>query len=136
MNVLSPVLVFNPIAMYLCTSERDFEAVQKAEGFVDDDGFLAGGALGSTALYHLGDRAITVVSLRVSPEAVSVLVHESVHVWQNYVMATGEKDPSREFEAYSIEGIFSTLYKEYQKAERRYNMAAKKKGGKGGKKGC
>lgn len=133
MNVLSPVLVINPIAMYLCTSERDFEAVQKAEGFVDDDGFLSGGALGSTALYSLGGRAVSIVCVRVSDDAVSVLVHESVHVWQNYVMAIGEKEPSREFEAYSIECIFSTLYAEYQKAERRFNMAAKKKGG---KKGC
>lgn len=135
MNVLSPVLVINPIAMYLCTSERDFEAVQKTEGFMDGDGFLTG-SLGSTSLYALGDRTVVVVCVRPGPDAVSILVHESVHVWQNYVTTIGEKEPSREFEAYSIEGIFSVLHDAYTKTERRLTMAAKKKGGKGGKKGC
>lgn len=135
MNALSTVLVAHPFALYLCTSERDFQAVQKTEGFVDGDGFLTG-SLGSTSLYPLGDRTVVVVCVRPGPDAVSILVHESVHVWQNYVMTIGEKEPSREFEAYSIEGIFSVLHDAYTKTERRLTMAAKKKGGKGGKKGC
>lgn len=46
------------------------------------------------------------VAIPTTPE---YLVHESVHVWQGYREFIGEAKPSDEFEAYSIQGIFSTL---------------------------
>jgi hypothetical protein len=39
-------------------------------------------------------------------EKVALLVHESVHVWQEIRKRMGEKEPSSEFEAYSVQSIF------------------------------
>lgn len=40
---------------------------------------------------------------------VGLLAHESVHVWQAIQNYIGEKEPSREFEAYSIQRILQDL---------------------------
>lgn len=42
-------------------------------------------------------------------EKVALLVHESVHVWQEIRKRMGEKEPSLEFEAYSIQRIAEDL---------------------------
>ena len=46
----------------------------------------------------------------------STLVHESVHVWQGYREYIGEDRPSKEFEAYSVEGIFSELMRQFSES--------------------
>jgi hypothetical protein len=47
-------------------------------------------------------------------EKVALLVHESVHVWQEIRKRMGEKEPSCEFEAYSVQSIFLGLLSIYQ----------------------
>lgn len=42
-----------------------------------------------------------------------LLVHESVHIWQHWREHIGEKNPSYEFEAYSIQAISQTLMTAY-----------------------
>lgn len=59
-----------------------------------------------------------VVCLRVAPgissiQIASLLVHESVHVWQRFKDSIGETSPSREFEAYAIQAIAQRLMKAY-----------------------
>jgi hypothetical protein len=39
----------------------------------------------------------------------AMLVHESVHVWQMWRESIGESEPSKEFEAYSIQAIAQRL---------------------------
>lgn len=46
-----------------------------------------------------------------------LLVHESVHVWQFFADKIGEKSPSIEFEAYTIQEIFRNLMGEYKRQE-------------------
>ena len=53
------------------------------------------------------------VAIATTPE---YLVHEAVHVWQGYREFIGEHKPSDEFEAYSIQGIFSTLLLSYSQS--------------------
>lgn len=53
------------------------------------------------------------VAIATTPE---YLVHEAVHVWQGYREFIGERKPSDEFEAYSIQGIFSTLLLAYSQS--------------------
>jgi len=55
-------------------------------------------------------------------EAINVLVHESVHVWQEMCREIGEENPGAETEAYHIQCIFSQLYDHY--------LESKKKNGK------
>lgn len=47
-------------------------------------------------------------------EKAALLVHESVHVWQEIRKRMGEKEPSCEFEAYSVQSIFLGLLGIYQ----------------------
>lgn len=46
-------------------------------------------------------------------EVAAALVHESVHVFQRLCDSIGEDQPSREFEAYSIERIAETLMRDF-----------------------
>lgn len=46
-------------------------------------------------------------------EVACVLVHEAVHIWQWWMRYIGERDPSEEFEAYSIQGIAERLMEAY-----------------------
>ncbi len=46
-------------------------------------------------------------------EVACTLVHESVHVFQRLCDSIGESEPSREFEAYSIERIAERLMREF-----------------------
>lgn len=47
-------------------------------------------------------------------EIAGILVHEAAHVWQEVRLAMGEKSPSIEFEAYSMQVIFQELYSAFQ----------------------
>lgn len=61
---------------------------------------------------------ICIVTLRVRPGATGIqiaalLMHEAVHVWQVFCERIGENEPSKEFEAYSIQSIAQTLMQAY-----------------------
>lgn len=43
----------------------------------------------------------------------AILVHEAVHVWQEHCERIGERNPSPEFEAYSIQAISQRLMQAY-----------------------
>lgn len=62
----------------------------------------------------------SIVALRVKKKTdqtciVGLLVHESVHIWQHFKERIGEDNPSKEFEAYSIQAISQTLIEAYSK---------------------
>ena len=44
------------------------------------------------------------------------LVHEAVHIWQNLCEYIGEENPSKEFEAYTIQNITQRLFDAYKQA--------------------
>lgn len=50
---------------------------------------------------------------RKSEEIVGLLIHESVHIFQSYCEHIGEDKPSKEFEAYSIQGISQNLIRAF-----------------------
>ena len=69
---------------------------------------------GLAAVVCLGD-----VSRR-SPDGVAaLLVHEAVHVWQAFCGHIGEKSPSDEFEAYSIQSISYELLSAFARQSKR-----------------
>ena len=59
-----------------------------------------------------------IVALRRKPNmdpngVVGLLVHESVHIWQQFKAHIGENNPSSEFEAYVIQSIAQRLISDY-----------------------
>lgn len=52
---------------------------------------------------------------RDSIEVAGLLVHEAVHIWQEYLIHIGEKYPGVETEAYAIQRISMGLMSEYSR---------------------
>lgn len=52
-------------------------------------------------------------------QVASLLVHEAVHLWQEIKVAIGEREPSKEFEAYSVQRIFQELIYAYDSLKAR-----------------
>ena len=66
----------------------------------------------SLAIVQIGD-----TSKRTSVEIHGLLLHESVHVWQRIRQRMGERNPSTEFEAYSIQAIAQDLFAMFEESE-------------------
>ncbi len=64
------------------------------------------------AVVQLGD-----TSERNLIEVYGLLLHKAVHVWQKIKKLMGEREPSVEFEAYSIQAIAQDLFKMYEESE-------------------
>ena len=73
----------------------------------------------ATAHYIEGQRGLCVVVCmrdwqgRDPVEVAGLLVHEAVHVWQEYAEQIGEHEPGREQEAYAVQAIAQELMAEF-----------------------
>lgn len=67
---------------------------------------------GKYAVVQLGD-----TSEQSAIEIYGLLLHESVHIWQKVRERMGEKAPSSEFEAYSIQSIAQDLFYAFEESE-------------------
>lgn len=52
-------------------------------------------------------------------EIVGLIVHEATHVYQHMLESMGEKNPSTEFEAYSMQGITQSLLSAYEASRKK-----------------
>ncbi|MDO7520706.1 hypothetical protein Q5M50_04515 [Acinetobacter baumannii] len=101
-----------------------FEDMNKVDKFLSVDGAAAQVDFysnGSYAVVQLGD-----TSERKLIEIYGLLLHEAVHVWQKVKKLMGEKEPSSEFEAYSIQTIAQDLFKMYEENEVNDGMEGEK----------
>lgn len=101
----------------LCLSEAELRAVErrlKAPVRID---WPSGGAKCSTIVTPDG-KLTCIVSLtdwrgRNPIEVAGLLIHEAVHVWQQYADDIGEEQPGAEQEAYAIQAIAQELMTEF-----------------------
>ena len=109
-----------PYPYGFCPSERAWQHEMKEMGcdikypVLEDDCALC---------VHIDHPASTLVLCGDRPDrspqdVIGSLVHEAVHVWQTTRDYIGEKNPSREFEAYQIHFIAMNLIGAYQKTRR------------------
>ena len=86
----------------------------------DSDKFLSMGTGAQVDYYDNGKYCIVQlgeVADRSLLQIHSLLLHEAVHVWQRVKALMGEKEPSIEFEAYSIQRIALDLFSMFEESE-------------------
>ncbi|MFA2889648.1 hypothetical protein [Acinetobacter pittii] len=101
-----------------------FEDMNKVDTFLSNEGAAAQVNYysdGAYAVVQLGD-----TSERKLIEIHGLLLHEAVHVWQKVKKLMREKEPSSEFEAYSIQAIAQDLFKMFEESEVNHGMEGEK----------
>ena len=109
----------------LCTSEADFHRAMKHCKVPREQWatWITDGADATThQLTNPDGGRLCVVCIRAGEQhsgvqIAAMLVHEAVHVWQFHCQNIGEREPSSEFEAYSIQAISQRLMQAYADAQ-------------------
>lgn len=108
--------------MTLCLSEDEYLKAVKHCKVKNPDRWLSPRMMACVHYWEQDDKSICIVCLmpdiekHFDPIAVaSMLVHESVHIFQYLCRSIGEDNPGVEFEAYSIQRISETLMREYSR---------------------
>ena len=104
----------------LCLSEVEFCAAMKHchLGTVSHPWLTSPQANSTVHLAHSDHGQVAIVCMRdtrdLKPvEIAGLLVHEAVHIWQEWCAYYGESDPGREQEAYAIQSIAQELMAEF-----------------------
>lgn len=89
------------------------------EDMNDVDDFMSRGCDAQVNFYNNDSMAIVQIKDCELPliEVHGLLLHEAVHIWQRIKQLMGESEPSREFEAYSIQSIAQDLFAMYAESE-------------------
>lgn len=117
---LDNTLISGPY-LCLCLSQQEMESALRHCGIKEYVPFINNCSDATTHFFTNDDgKLMTIVCLgeteKVHPiQVASMLVHEAVHVFQEYCNQIGEKEPSSEFEAYSIQSISQALMFEYER---------------------
>jgi hypothetical protein len=108
----------------LCVTEKEYHAILNDFG-IDKNNRRMWVSDGANATTHFFDAngstdAACIVCIKnyenATPiEICGMLIHEAVHVWQDYCRRIGEDCPSSEFEAYSIQMISQRLIESFKK---------------------
>jgi hypothetical protein len=102
----------------LCLTEQEYINALKQLDLTPKNDWLSNGSDGTTHTFINGNTRSCIVCLKKQKtvfNAYSIIVHEAVHVWQDYKDQIGEKSPAVEQEAYGIQYISSILLEEYQR---------------------
>ncbi|KAB2692512.1 hypothetical protein [Brucella intermedia] len=108
---------WQPVHFGFCPSKkawkREMKRLNCKEPYPDTDG--------RCTIFTNEGKVVCIVTLRDGSEnersiseITGLLVHEATHVWQTIRDDIGEKDPSPEFEAYSMQAIFQGLFTAFQ----------------------
>ena len=87
----------------------------------DSDEFMSMGCSAQVDYYDGGKHCIVQLGETQDKSLIAIhglLLHEAVHIWQRTKYLMGEKEPSIEFEAYSIQRIAQDLFDMYEASER------------------
>lgn len=102
----------------LCLTEQEFHhALHKLKVHARPD-FVNPGADATTHHMTNGGASTCIVCLkghegRNPIEVAGMLVHEAVHIWQEYCNMIGERNPGTEQEAYAVQAIAQELMSEF-----------------------
>ena len=88
------------------------------ENMNDVDEFMSNGCDAQVNFYNDDSMAIVQIQDCERPliEVHGLLLHEAVHIWQRIKQRMNERDPSVEFEAYSIQAIAQDLFEMFEES--------------------
>ena len=119
MKWLTRELITGPY-LCLCVSEAEFlKAMRHCRITRDVPQWVSAGSNATTHTLETPDGGMAAIVCiqatdREAPiQVAALLVHEAVHVWQNWRESIGEHKPSSEFEAYGIQQIAQRLMQAY-----------------------
>ncbi len=115
-------LIILDVYFGLCTTEAMFHKQLKRMKVARNEwpSFIKNDHSDATAHFFERDGEVSVLVCiktrkEITPiQVAGLLVHEAVHIWQHYTRSIGEKEPSDEFEAYSIQAISQELMELYE----------------------
>ena len=104
----------------LCLTEKEFTTALSHCGIKERVDFVSKGTANATTHICTNQKSelVCIVTMRDwqgrDPiEVAGLLVHESVHVWQEYCNRIGETNPASEQEAYGIQAVAQELMAEF-----------------------
>lgn len=109
---------FQHVKYTLVRNQDQFDLI--FDDITDTDQFMHMGCAAQVDFYQ--DNKLAVVQIgdtseRTIIEVFGLLLHESIHIWQKIRERMGERNPSSEFEAYSIQALAQDLFFMYQESE-------------------
>lgn len=117
---VSRTLVLSPYHIGLCRDEAAFKRELRKLKVPEKtwDPWIGNGAHATVHFFQQGKKFVAIVCMdpvRGEPRSYydTLLVHESVHIWQLIKRAIGEPNPSDEFDAYAIQNISRNLIDAY-----------------------
>ena len=117
-RVISPAAPF----LCLCLSSAEYTTAAQHLGVTPNAAWVSSNAHATTHYYDNVDSmsyacvvCLSVTSELSGIEIAGILVHEAVHIWQNWCEYYGESSPASEQEAYAIQFISSHLMNEYSR---------------------
>lgn len=123
-------LVRNPYYFGVCLTEKAFLKEMKKMGVPKRDipDWVSKGKDGTVHTFERKNKLCAIVCFtnledRTPEEIIGLIVHESVHIWQDAKWALGEKDPSSEFMAYGIQNITQSMLEAYNKAKAEFDRS-------------
>ena len=118
-------LFMSPVYIGLCTTEAQFRKELKRLNIPQSEcpDWIPKSDMDAAVWHFIDDKReekCAIVCVRkhkdtTNAEVFGMLAHEAVHVWQEIKLCIGEKEPSSEFEAYSIQSITQRLIEAYLK---------------------
>lgn len=104
----------------LCLSEAEFKAAMRSAGVVPINSWIKTAHSDATTHFVTSCAGVSTVIVCISGwqgrnpiEVAGLLIHEAVHVWQEYCANIGENAPGVEQEAYAIQAISQELMAEF-----------------------
>lgn len=116
-------LLFAPLYFTIVTDAKRLKSELKRLNYDDEFGITPGKEATTNFLKNKQGDTVAIVLLydhsRDLTATLALIVHEAVHIWQEIKQIIGEKEPSHEFEAYSVQAISQQLMTEYLRQTRR-----------------
>jgi len=121
MKWIDRAIIESPYCIGLCRTEEQFKKeLQRLKVPRGDWPEWSCGGRAAVHTFENKDGLCAIVCINSDKRAsdpllMGLLVHEAVHVWQEICEELNEKNPSMEFEAYSIQAIAQRLIVAYSK---------------------